>query len=122
MKNKIILAIKGLGVAGSARLKALSQLPVFELGGICSRRRELKTRSWEEVLADPFVDAVAISTENTDHEPSVYEALKAKKHVLCDYPLALNLKSLNELYNLAQIQKRVLHVEHIALLTASQQR
>lgn len=117
MKNRIILAIKGLGTAGSARLKAIHELEDFELGGICSRRPEIQTRSWQEVLEDPQVEAVAISTENTDHEKSVREALQYGKHVLCDYPLAFSLKTFDELYALAKIQKKVLHVEHIALLT-----
>lgn len=116
--NKINLAIVGLGSAGRSRLKSIEQLDRhFVLAGIVSRRPELATLSFEQVLSDEKIQSVAISTENALHPKLVRQALEANKHVLCDYPLAFDVKTLSELFDLAQIKNRILHVEHIGLLT-----
>jgi 1,5-anhydro-D-fructose reductase (1,5-anhydro-D-mannitol-forming) len=48
-------------------------------------------RSLEELLADPEVDAVYISTTNDLHASQVVAAAGAGKHVLCEKPLATSL-------------------------------
>jgi 1,5-anhydro-D-fructose reductase (1,5-anhydro-D-mannitol-forming) len=45
----------------------------------------------EDILADPAVDAVYVSTTNELHCPQTLAAAKAKKHVLCEKPLALTV-------------------------------
>jgi 1,5-anhydro-D-fructose reductase (1,5-anhydro-D-mannitol-forming) len=47
--------------------------------------------SVEALLADPRVQAVYISTTNELHRDQVFAAAAARKHVLCEKPLALNL-------------------------------
>jgi 1,5-anhydro-D-fructose reductase (1,5-anhydro-D-mannitol-forming) len=46
-----------------------------------------------DLLAEPTIDAVYISTTNEWHEPQVLAAVAAGKHVLCEKPLALSLDS-----------------------------
>jgi 1,5-anhydro-D-fructose reductase (1,5-anhydro-D-mannitol-forming) len=49
--------------------------------------------SVDELLAEPTIDAVYISTTNEWHEPQVLAAAAAGKHVLCEKPLALSVDS-----------------------------
>lgn len=55
------------------------------------------TTNYDEVLQDPDVDAVIISTRHHLHGSMALAALKAGKHVLVEKPLALNPEEVNEL-------------------------
>jgi 1,5-anhydro-D-fructose reductase (1,5-anhydro-D-mannitol-forming) len=46
-----------------------------------------------DLLAEPTIDAIYISTTNEWHEPQALAAIAAGKHVLCEKPLALSLDS-----------------------------
>jgi len=118
MKNPPLrIAIVGLGSAGRARQKACAEVEGIELAAIVSRRPGIGTRGLEEVLSDPAIGAVAISTENADHPASVRRALEAGKHVLCDYPLAFSSDEAKDLYRLAEHRDKILHVEHLSILS-----
>ena len=53
--------------------------------------------SVDELLADPNVDAVYISTTNDLHKAQTLAAAAAGKHVLCEKPLALTLDDAREM-------------------------
>ncbi len=46
--------------------------------------------SYEEVLADPSINAVVLATPHTRHRAQVEAAAAAGKHVFCEKPFALN--------------------------------
>ena len=48
------------------------------------------TTDWRELIADPAVDVMAITTPNFLHQPMALEAIAAGKHVYCEKPLALD--------------------------------
>lgn len=113
----LTLALVGMGSAGRSRERACAEVEGVELVARVSRRPGAGDRLLSEVLRDPTVQALAISTENTAHADLVEAGLKARKHVLCDYPLALSGARARGLFDLASKAGRVLHVEHIALLS-----
>lgn len=119
--KKLKLVLVGIGSAGRSRLKAVSEVEGVELGGLVSRRPGVGDRSFEEVLADSSVDAVAVSMENAEHASVVRRVLQSGKHVLCDYPLAFSEKEAASLFSLAADQNKILHVEHLGVLMLSHQ-
>jgi len=57
---------------------------------------------YDELIADPDVQAVYIPLPNDLHLKWVKEALKAGKHVLCEKPLALNAVEAKEMFQTAE--------------------
>ncbi|MBI2434620.1 MAG: Gfo/Idh/MocA family oxidoreductase [Candidatus Hydrogenedentes bacterium] len=51
------------------------------------------TRDWERAVEDPAVDALVIATPAACHAPMVLAALDRGKHVFCEAPLALDVRT-----------------------------
>ena len=58
---------------------------------------ELTTTDTPSLLADPAINAVAITTRHDSHARLVCEAMRAGKHVFVEKPLAINLKELDQI-------------------------
>lgn len=58
--------------------------------------------SYEELFADPEIDAIYIGTPHTFHAQLSAQALLAGKHVLCEKPAAINAQELQAVINLAR--------------------
>lgn len=52
------------------------------------------TNNYQELLSDPEIDLIAVSTQHNSHAKFVIEALKAEKNVYCEKPLCLTLDEL----------------------------
>lgn len=76
---------------------------------------------WLALVHRPDVDLIIIATINRDHGPIARAALQAGKHVVVEYPLSIDLEEAKALVTLAQAQNRLLHVEHIELLSGIHQ-
>jgi biliverdin reductase len=113
--------VAGVGVAGAARTRAIIADPNSEalLGWRGAPEAAGLTRVDNfEALVDG-VDAVAICTPDATHAALVRAALEAGRHVVCEYPLAGSAPEAEALFALATAKQRVLHVEHIELMTAA---
>jgi biliverdin reductase len=72
--------------------------------------------SWQQLVKREDLDLVVISTVNRDHGAIARAALSYDKHVIVEYPLALDVVEGEELIALAKAKNKLLHVEHIELL------
>ena len=68
--------------------------------------------SLEALLADPQVQIVYISTTNELHYSQVLVAAAAGKHVLCEKPLALNIKDAQEMVKACEKAGVVMATNH----------
>ncbi len=108
----------GTGFIGPVHVEALGRVAVdvMALSGHGAERTAAKARqlhipraygSAEELLADPDIDVVHITSPNHLHFPHAKAALLAGKHVVCEKPLAMDSQESTELVRLAQAQQRV---------------
>jgi len=68
--------------------------------------------SFDEVLRDSEVEAVALATPVSTHHPLALRALQAGRHVLVEKPLATARREADELVLAAERAGRVLMVDH----------
>lgn len=73
--------------------------------------------SWEALVSRDDLDLVIIATVNRDHGAIAQAALQSGKSVVVEYPLSLDLAQAEHLVRLAKTQGKLLHVEHIELLS-----
>lgn len=97
------------GIGDRAVIPALLASDTAELLGVASRDIEKSRRkaeqyglprtygSYEELLADPDIEAVYIPLPNHLHKPWTLAAARAGKHVLCEKPIALNAEEAREM-------------------------
>lgn len=55
------------------------------------------TNDYRQLLADPEIDLIAISTQHSSHARFIVEALSAGKNVYCEKPLCLTLEELEQI-------------------------
>lgn len=66
----------------------------------------------DDILHDPEIDAVYISTTNERHKAETIAAAQAGKHVLCEKPLALYLDEAKEMVNACRKAGVVMGTNH----------
>ncbi len=108
-------AIVGLGWWGKTLVEAVQQ-DSSEIGFIAGTTRSKTPEvqafadaqkfalagSYEELLANPKVDAVILATPHSMHAQQVIAAAGAKKHVFCEKPFALTKESAERAVQAAQ--------------------
>lgn len=89
--------------ASTAHVPALKALPEFELVAVASRNQVNADAaatahgiphafgSYGEMLAQPDIDLVCISTSSVHHHARVMAAIAAGKHVFCEWPFGASM-------------------------------
>lgn len=113
MSKPVNVAMVGLGF-GAEFIPIYQRHPNANVQAICRRdvgemnkvgdQFEIATRytTFEEVLADPEVDAVHINSPIPDHGWMSIAALKAGKHVMCTVPMATTIEECQEICQLVK--------------------
>jgi predicted dehydrogenase len=111
-------AVIGTGFIGSVHLAALRRLGVRVAGVLGSSAARGADRaaalgvsraygSLDELLADPGVDVVHVTSPNHLHYPQVKAILAAGKHVVCEKPLTMTSAESAEMVALARASGRI---------------
>lgn len=66
----------------------------------------------KDIINDPNIDLVIVTSPNTEHFPLSKEALLAGKHVVVEKPFTVNVSEADELIEIALKQKKILTVYH----------
>lgn len=100
MTKTIRWGLIGLGWFGEVHAEALSAMPGIELAAVCTRRpqrlAEMADRfhvakrytNYRDLLADPEIDVIGITTHIYDHRDIAIDALNSGKHVFLEKPMA----------------------------------
>jgi predicted dehydrogenase len=122
MPKPIRIGIIGAGANTRARhIPGFLAIEGVEIAAVCNRRpestaaiaREFKVprshATWEQLIADPELDAIVIGTWPYLHCPITVAALQAGKHVLTEARLSMNAVEAHKMLTVAR--------QHAALVT-----
>ncbi len=122
-KDDVKIGLIGLGYWGKNILRNLSELNVLNTACdinskiIEERKKDFPsvkfTPSFEVLLNNPEINAIAISTPAATHYELVKKALNSGKDVFVEKPLALTYEQGKELTSLSKNKGRILMVGHI---------
>ena len=112
-ERKINIAIVGLGF-GAEFIPIYQRHPNANMYAICQRTEkklhaigdafeiEKRYTDLDELLKDPYVDAVHINSPIPDHAAQSIAALKAGKHVACTVPMATSIADCKKIVGLVK--------------------
>lgn len=121
------IGIVGTGYAAKKRAEAIIKDNRANLWSVTGSDLERTTKfarnyaitavdSWQKLVSDPKLDLVIICTVNQEHSAIARTALQSDKHVIVEYPLALNYPEAAEIIALASEKKKLLHIEHMEII------
>ncbi len=118
--KKIRTGVVGVGFIGRIHIENLRRLGFVDVVAVAEKDQATADKAAEELLVpkaygraedllrDKDIDVVHLTTLNNLHYPYAKLAMEAGKHVMCEKPLAMNVKEAAELLKLAR-QKGVAH-------------
>lgn len=125
-ERRIKVGILGCGpIAQAGHFESVTKGRNTTLHAICDVAEDLLARfavthgaqktftRYEDMLADPDLDAVIIATADAFHVPAALAALEAGKHVLCEKPLAVSVEEAETLRDEVERSGLRLQVGHM---------
>lgn len=118
MTKKFKVGVIGVGFIGPAHMEGIRRLG-FDVTAIAESSQELAEESakrlfvpkaygdWKDLVSDPEIDIVHITSPNFLHFENAKAVLEAGKHVICEKPLAMTTAESSELVKLAQDKQLV---------------
>ena len=98
------VALVGAGRMGGLHARNAAASPRFKLAAIADHSEQLASdlagevgsavASYEEILANPSIDAVLVASSTSSHLENVLLAVEAGKSVFCEKPLSLDADAL----------------------------
>lgn len=123
MDQKRFIAQIGLGYWGKNILRNLYELDVLhticdsDQHTLAEKKKQFSdlnyTTSFDDIINNPDIKAVVISTPAVTHHQLIKRSLLAGKDVYVEKPLALTVKEGQEVVAISEKEKRVLMVGHI---------
>ena len=125
-----------IGIAGCGKIAQVRHLPEYQaradvqIRGLFDLNQE-RTQAlaeqygatafatYEDMLADPRIDAISVCSANVAHADMTVAALKAGKHVLCEKPMATTLADCERMVAAAKESGKVLMIDQNQRLAAA---
>ncbi len=107
------VAVTGTGFIGPVHVEALHRLGITVKGVLGSGPEKSQKAAqqlglpcgyadYQDIIDDPEVDVVHITTPNKDHLDQARRALLANKHVVCEKPLAMDTRETTAMLEIAR--------------------
>jgi len=123
MAQEVRVAVVGAGYWGTnlvrnfhgiGSLAAVCDSNRDRLEGVSKSYPEIRTtHSFQSIIKDSSIDAIAIATPAETHYQMAKQGLLAGKHVFVEKPIALHVREGMELNELAKTQQQVLMIGHL---------
>jgi len=109
VKTTLGVGVIGLGEFGEKHLQAYRSLSGVQIVSVCSRSREraedvahkFEAKRWttdlRQLIADPEIDAVSVTTSEDRHLEPVLSAIEAGKHVFIEKPITTDLSDAQQM-------------------------
>lgn len=115
--------VRNFAEAPGARLVAVSDLSQDRLAAAKSHYPLAKTTtSYRDLLVDPAIDAIVVSTPVATHFDLGMQVLRAGKHLLIEKPLTSSAAEGERLLETAVAHRRILMVDHTFVYTGAVQK
>jgi len=127
VSDRVRTAVVGLGYWGPNLVRNLHEIDSTDVVAVCDVRADRLeaigrrypaiglTSSYDDILADPNVDAIAIATPVSTHHPLAAAALQAGKHVFVEKPFADSVAAAQDLVSIADERGLVVMPGHTFL-------
>jgi UDP-N-acetylglucosamine 3-dehydrogenase len=118
MLKSLKVGVVGIGQMGTHHARIFKKLPLVELAAICEfndqRRKDAGAefnckayKDYHDLLSDPEIDAVSIVLPDNMHRDCVEVAVKNKKHIFLEKPLAKELSDGQAMYEILKDYEKV---------------